>query len=77
VRTIILKCIHVIHIYHLFEYQKFDTRSFHWLIILLFNLKVEDVKSLSDIDDLSTDFWKVRLLNYGFSCSWMFGLIIG
>jgi hypothetical protein len=29
VRTIILKCIHVIHIYHLFEYQEFDTRSFH------------------------------------------------
>lgn len=29
-----------------------------------FTLQAEDVKSLSDIDDLTTTFWKVRFLNY-------------
>jgi len=31
-----------------------------------FTLQAEDVRSLSDIDDLTTTFLKVRLLNYDY-----------
>ena len=38
--------------------------SLNYYQLTYFNLQAEDLKSLSDIDDLSTTFWKVRLLNY-------------